>query len=143
MANEPNFYQVHGHVHGGQLTVTYSTSGFDGKPHFTYQDAFLTLQFTGNEITRESTELGTLVSVFIVRTIDAGSTTFTLLVPRVNLDQGHHAPIETEGITTVHRFSIFPQADHGQTDLYSVTRLTGTARLVEFFIAPAGVSQPG
>lgn len=128
MANHPNHY----HVHGGGLNITYTTSGFDGKPHFAYQDGTRVLNFSGDEIKAEPTEIGTLVSVVIFRTIDAGSTTFTLLVPHVNLDQTNQAHIVTEGITTIQRFSIFPLADLGQTQLYTVTCLTGSARFVVF-----------
>jgi len=90
------------------------------------------LHFTGDQIRTTTTEIGTLVTVTIRLTVDAGSTSFTLLVPHVNLDQGRHAPIVTEGITTLHRFSIFPPANHGQTELYTVIPLTGTAQAVVF-----------
>ena len=40
---EPNSYDLSGH----HLHVTYSTSGFDGKPHFSYQDLHQTLDFSG------------------------------------------------------------------------------------------------
>jgi hypothetical protein len=52
-------------------------------------------------------------------------------VPRVNLDQAISVPIITEGITTIHRFSIVPALNHGQTELYTVVRLTGTASAVD------------
>jgi hypothetical protein len=78
------------------------------------------------------TEIGTMVTVTIFKTIDSGSTSFTLIVPHVNLDQATSVPIVTEGITTLHRFSIVPALNHGQTELYTVVRLTGTASAVEF-----------
>jgi len=43
--------------------------------------------------------LGRLVTVFLVRTVDTGSTTFTLLVPNVNLPPSNFSNITTEGIT--------------------------------------------
>ena len=33
---------------GGGLHVSYSTSGIDGKPHFSYQDATRSLSFSGD-----------------------------------------------------------------------------------------------
>ncbi len=123
-----DLYQVHGHG----LQVTYSTSGIDAKPHLGYHDATLSLSFTGDQIRTQDTEDGTLVTVTIRPTIDSGSTTFTLLVPTVNLDMDTSAPIHTIGITTQHRFSIIPALRHGQTELYRVTRLTGTASAVQF-----------
>src|SRR3954468_17568425 len=86
---KPNLYQLQGEA----LHVTYSTSGIDGKPHFTYQDRHETLNFRGDEIRSAETEIGVLVSVSIRRTIDAGSTSFSLLVPTVNLGSEQSATI--------------------------------------------------
>ena len=126
--NKPDLYQVH----GGGLHITYSTSGIDGKPHFTYHDAFQTKTFTGTEIRTVSTEIGTLVTVTIRLTVDSGSTSFTLMVPNVNLPASNTAAIETFGVTTFHRFSIVPALNLGQTETYTVTQLSGTASFVLF-----------
>jgi hypothetical protein len=123
---EPNLYELSGH----HLHVTYSTSGIDGKPHFSYQDLQHTLSFSGDEIRRVETEIGALVSVTIRLTIDTGGTSFSLLLPRVNIPGEQTVPIQTEGITTLHKFSIVPTA--GQRDFYTVTPLTGTAMRVFF-----------
>ena len=63
----------------------------------------------------------------IVQTIDIGSTSFSLVVPLVLLPADSTAiPIETKGITTVHR--IFVAAiGHPQRATYTVTNLRGTA----------------
>jgi hypothetical protein len=119
-------------LHGAQLHITYSTTSFLGKPQFVYQDAVQTLSFEGDQIRTVATELGTLVTVTIRMTVDTGSTTFTLLVPTVNLGSSNQATIHTEGITTIHRFSVVPLFNQGQTELYSVTPLTGTASFVNF-----------
>jgi hypothetical protein len=124
----PNLFVLHGHG----LHVTYSTSGFDGKPHFDYHDTHITHAFAGDEIRTLETEIGTLVSVTIVRTIDTGSTSFTLLVPTVNLGSAFSTPISTIGITTRHKFSIIHALNLGQTELYTETALTGTAQSVVF-----------
>jgi len=126
MANQPNMYQVS----GGGIHVTYSTTSFQGQPHFNYHDAFQAKNFTGNQIQTADTVLGTLVTVFLLQTVDSGSTTFTLLVPHVNLPASNVANITTEGITTRHRFSIFPLP--GQTESYTVHPLSGTASVVVF-----------
>jgi hypothetical protein len=125
---KPNLYQLQ----GKNLHVSYSTSGIDGKPHFSYQDTHQSLSFRGDDIRTQETEIGTLVSVTLRRTPDSGSTTFSLLVPTVKLEQGHSAPLSTEGITTLHRFSIVPAFDKGQTELYDVAPLRGTAQFVVF-----------
>jgi hypothetical protein len=125
----PNLYQLH----GVNISVSYALSGFDGKPHFSYQDAHHALQFSGNQIRTVATEIGTIATVTIQLTVDSGSTTFSLLVPTVHLDQTHQsAHIATEGITTLHKFWLNPALNLGQTELYSVTKLTGTARFVVF-----------
>lgn len=122
----PNLYHLNGH----HLHVMYSTSGIDGRPHLTYQDAVQTLTFTGDQIRSETTEIGTLVTVDLRKSVDAGRTTFSLLVPTVNLGTENSVPIATDGITTIHRFSIVAKFNQGQTELYSFTRLTGTASFV-------------
>src|SRR5690242_7694524 len=76
-----NLYDLAGH----SLHVNYATSGFDGKPHLSYQDAHQSLSFSGDQIETVEARLGHLVSVVIRSSVDAGSTTFSLLVPRVNL----------------------------------------------------------
>jgi hypothetical protein len=124
----PDLYQLR----GAALHITYSTTSFVGKPRFVYQDALQTLTFEGDQIRTVVTEIGTLSTVTIRMTVDSGSTSFTLLVPRVNLGSSNHAPIHTEGITTIHRFSVVPALNQGQTELYTVTPLTGTASFVDF-----------
>lgn len=127
MANQPNLYQVS----GGGIHVTYSTTSLQGQPLFNYHDAFQVKNFTGNQIQTVDSILGKLVTVYLHQTIDAGSTTFTLLVPHVNLPAASNvANITTEGITTLHKFSIIPI--QGQTELYTVHPLHGTASFVVF-----------
>jgi hypothetical protein len=126
--SKPNLYDLHGH----HLHITYSTTSIDGKPRFQYHDNFQTLEFSGDQIRTLDSEIGTLVTVTIRLTPDLGSTTFTLLVPQVNLNQSTQAQITTFGVTTLHRFSIAPQLDQGQTEHYTVAELSGTATVVAF-----------
>ena len=84
--------------------------------------------FSGIEIrVVELPDLGTLVSATLLLTIDSGSTTFTLLLPRVNLPAPPAllalVPVTTEAITTFHRFSLLPPLQHGQQEFYTVTPL--------------------
>ena len=98
---QPNLYQLSGgHYHGGHIHVSYLTHSGpatpqfpQGPPHFTYHDASQSLSFSGSEVEVVQTELGQIVSVRIRMTVDAGSTTFSVLVPRVNLVPGQPAPI--------------------------------------------------
>ena len=124
--NQPNLYQLSGkHLH-----IDYTTTSIDGKPHFTYQDQHQTLSFTGNQIRSVETEVGTLVSVTTRLTVDTGGTTFSVLLPRINLPGEQSVPIHTEGITTIHKFSILPGV--GQQDFYTISPLSGSASLVNF-----------
>jgi hypothetical protein len=125
----PNNYEFS----GGPLQAGYTSSSINGQPHFTYKDGAQTLSFSGNQIRTAQTEIGTLVTVTTRMTVDSGSTTFTLLLPTVNLaTQGTRVEVHTYGITTVHRFSVVPKMNEGQTETYTVTELSGTASLVMF-----------
>lgn len=120
---QPSLYTLS----GGNLQITYALTGPNGQPQFTYQDPNQGLTFTGNQIQVVDTELGKVVSVRIRMTVDTGSTTFSVLLPRVNLIPDTFAAVHTEGITTLHRFSIFQALDRGQQDFYTVTPLQGFA----------------
>lgn len=124
----PNFYQVS----GDGITVTYSTTSIFGGPHFHYKDGNIDKTFSGNQIhVTEDPLLGTIVSVLVFLTVDSGSTSFSLLVPRVNLGTSFAVNISTVGITAQHKFSIVgPVAP--QSDLYTPHVMTGTARFVWF-----------
>jgi hypothetical protein len=113
---------------GGGIHVSYSVAG----PTFIYQDPHRVLHFTGGQIrVVDVPDIGVLVSVTIILTVDTGSTTFTLVLPRVNLPAPpalpSAVPVTTEAITTVHHFSLIPSLQHGQQDFYRVTTLHGTA----------------
>ena len=125
----PNLYQLQ----GGEIHVSYATTGFDGKPTFSYQDAQSAQSFSGDQINVAETPIGQVVTVLIRRTIDTGSTSFSILIPTVNLTAvGQQAHIHTDGITTVHRFSVLPAANRGQTELYQFIPMSGTAEQVVF-----------
>jgi hypothetical protein len=122
----------HFQLEGENLHITYSPFVEAGKPTFVYQDKNQTLHFTGQEIQSIGTEAGTLVTVVIRKTIDAGSTTFSVLIPRVQVAMNGSAPVHTVGITTVHKFSVVPAMMRGQLDEYTTTPLHGTASHVLF-----------
>jgi hypothetical protein len=123
---QPNLFTLAGR----HISTSVALSGFDGKPKVTYHDAQRVLSFSGEEITLEDGTLGMLASVVIARTVDFGSTTFTVLLPRVNL-VGEHHQIRTIGITALHRTTI-AGIGRGQLTDYTTVRLHGTAEQVEF-----------
>jgi len=110
------------------LQVSYSVAG----PQLHYPQGSVIQDFTGKDIrVAEVPDLGTLVSVTTHMTIDSGSTTFTLLLPIVNLPAPPAlpaaVPVTTDGLTTLHRFSTVLALQHGQQEFYTVTPLQGTA----------------
>ncbi len=115
---------------GCGVHVTYASSGIDGQPSLTYQDAIRMLSFRGAELRVVDSDLATTVSVTIQQTVDSGSTSFTVLIPGVELPGGQPIPVATVGVSTLHRFSILPIT--GQLDSYYTVALHGTASLVEF-----------
>lgn len=119
-------------VAGEGVHVVYEAgaAGENGaKPRLTYATPSETLTFTGPQIrVVPSTDVGTLVSVSLRRTIDTGSTSLTLLIPRVGLTASERAaPVAIVATTTVHRFSVVPRFEQGQLDTYTHVTLTGTA----------------
>jgi hypothetical protein len=121
----PNLFELA----GDGISVTYASTSFGGKPLLSYHDQFQSKSFVGDQIRTVETEIGALVTVTILLTVDAGSTTFTVLIPNVNLRTSDSAQITTYGVTTLHRFSIIgpPQ---GQSEFYTAHQLSGTASFV-------------
>lgn len=129
----PNQY----HLHGRGLSVSYYPDGTGpplqdkGRLRMVYQDAVQTLNFYDADIRvidSSPDDVGTVVSVTTVRTVDTGSTTFSLLVPLVALPDDLNGPvsIETIGLTTIHRI-LASAIGHPQREVYTVTGLRGTA----------------
>jgi hypothetical protein len=130
VASVPNQY----HVNGGGISVSYYPDGFGppvedrGSLLLVYQDAHRSQSYFSDEVrTVKVDDLGMVVSVTLVESVDIGSTTFSLLVPDVQLpEQQTSVFIHTEGITTVHRVFV-ALIGHPQSETYTVTALDGTA----------------
>lgn len=117
---------------GPQLTVGYGTGVAAGFGFF-YQDAHQTLRLPDDQVRTAQTEIGLLVTATIRKSeLFLGWTSFTLLIPSVDLG-GTFGPvaIQSLGVTTVHVPHVFiNDSNQQQTELYTVTPLTGTARFV-------------
>jgi hypothetical protein len=125
----PNLYQLSGH----HLHITYSPSGIDGKPSMIYHDSHQSISFKSNEIRTVECDLGTLVSVTLRTKPDVGSTTLSLVIPRMRISPTSVAAVHTECITTVHSMGfIRPEAVQGQLDTYTITNVQGTAQAVAY-----------
>ncbi len=124
----PNQYDLQGQG----VTISYSTSSIGGKPQLALKKGRNTLNFSGDEIGVLETAIGTLVSVTIAKTVDQGFTTFSFLLPAIDLSKvGAKQAFRTTGITTVHKTSIVGPPK-GLQEVYKFVELRGTAQQVEF-----------
>lgn len=124
---QANRYELkHGHV-----TVTYMLDDLSGpNPHLTYDDRGDARTFSGSQLHRTETAVGTLLSVILRASIDADTTFFSLLLPGVNLAGETSCAIDTFGFTTV-RHTTLAGPRRGQMDDYTVSHpFKGTASVV-------------
>src|SRR5215472_11421464 len=95
----PNQYDLRGQG----VTVNYSVTSITGKPQLSFKKGRQTLNFSGDEISVFNTTIGSLVSVTIAKTVDRGFTSFTVLLPSIQLTSpSARQAFRTIGITTVH-----------------------------------------
>jgi hypothetical protein len=131
MDNEPN-QPNHFELAGGYTQITYDTTSITGQALFHYQDQERDLNFTGDDISSQDTDIGTLVTVTLEVIPDLHTLTLTLLVPQINLPDGNESPFSTLAILTTHHTSIGgPRLVEGPLQTYEVVTLQGTASLVQ------------
>jgi hypothetical protein len=122
----PNQY----HLAGDGIAVSYLPLGSGpvgpaGGAELFYQQRV----FHADEIRSVHLEdIGTVVSVTLEGSVDAGTTTFSLVIPAVLLPRDGHAsaPIETFGVTTLHR-GFAAQIGFAQRETYTIAHLRGDA----------------
>lgn len=119
----PNLYKLH----DGSVNITYST--VPGKAYFLYEGPQQqTIESFGDQIhVVNDPDLGTLVSTTL-QTSDSGSTTFILVVPRVNLGGDQSVSMKTIAVIAVRKPGT--PSSHGQLDSYTSRSLSGTAEHV-------------
>ena len=103
MANiQPNRFNLQSS--DGKTKVDYETTSFVGQPVLNLtQGPGPIRHFAGSQIRRQDTEIGTLVTVTTQMTIDAGSTSFTVLIPAITLTGiSDRQALTTEAIVTAH-----------------------------------------
>ncbi|HEY3939398.1 MAG TPA: hypothetical protein VGL97_18345 [Bryobacteraceae bacterium] len=141
MANvQPNEYVLK----GGNIAVSYVTNGFQNQPTLAYNDGQQTKSFRGTEIRLLKTEIGSLVSVTTFLAIDTGSTSFSALLPVIELaDRTQTQNFKTAGILTNRKGpESFPGT--GVRESYELIHMHGTARVVVVPLAagsPAGTKR--
>ena len=123
----PNQYDLQ----GTGIRIGYSLSSIAGPPQLTFKKGSRSLNFTADEIAVVDTQIGTLVTVTIAQTPDRGFTTFSFLLPVIQLGTSGKQAFRTVGVTTVHKTTI-AGPPKGVLETYKTTELRGTARAVEF-----------
>jgi|SRR5215472_12081299 len=124
----PNQYDLR----GGGITVSYSVTSITGKPQLSFKKGRQTLNFSGDEIGVFDTTIGSLVTVIVAKTVDKGFTTFSFLLPSIQLSSpSARQAFRTIGITTVHKTTI-AGPPKGVQQSYKSVQLRGTARPVVF-----------
>lgn len=107
----------------GKHKIVYEMANMLGKSQFNYNGHI----FSGGEIRRKSvTDLGETISVTLNKDKDGDSTTLTLVLPRVVMEEDNGTKIRTVAVSTVHRSH--PTGDQkDQRDVYTVINLMGLA----------------
>ena len=91
---------------GSGIHIEYILGGNPTFPSLTFTEGVTKKTFTPAQITTDTSGLGTLVSVALVRTVDTGGTRFGFFLPDVPLTRGQRAPVTTVGV-----FEIFSGPD--------------------------------
>lgn len=95
-------------------------------PTLRYQDSTQTLSFTGDQITSQTTGIGRMLTVSLIRTVDQGDTLFSIVLPDITEPAaGALTVVSAIGITTrVAGPMTLPKPQ--QAMLYSPINFTGT-----------------
>jgi hypothetical protein len=127
MSDQPNLFSLT----GDGVSVTLTLSGIDGRPQLSYHDSVRAQSFSGPDLTIEDNEgLGRTATVTIVKSLDVGHTTFTLVIPVMNANAPAPHTVQTVGITTLHA-TFLGRIGRPQLTDYSVTKLHGTASTIQ------------
>jgi hypothetical protein len=115
------------------VLITYQSSHFIDRPDLpslTYQNKVTdtTLTFHQDEIRTQQSELGTLVSVSLNKSVDAGATVLTVLLPDIRLAGATEQSFQTLGIVT-RSFGILP-VEGAELVYDEVLNLYGVATLM-------------
>jgi hypothetical protein len=80
------------------IEVDYTIGITPGLPALIYRDGPNVKNFQANEITRNETGLGSLVSVSLVKSIDAGGEQFGFFLPQLDVPSGQTEKFNTAGV---------------------------------------------
>ena len=80
------------------IEVDYTIGITPGLPALIYKDGLNVKNFQANEITTDETGLGSLVSVSLVKSIDAGGEQFGFFLPQLDVPSGQTEKFNTAGV---------------------------------------------
>ncbi len=120
---DANFFELS----HGTSTISYTVSNIAGKPVVTYNDGSVTRSFTGGEVRRESTSLGTLVTVTLELIADGPKHLLTLVVPEVLVATKPEKVRVPIVFSTVQGSIVGLPLNPGQVQTYEVTIFSGAA----------------
>jgi hypothetical protein len=124
----PNQYDLRGQT----VSISYSTSSITGEAQLSFKKGRQTLNFGGSEIGLVETSVGSLITVTIANVPDRNSTSFSFLLPVIELSGiSGKQPFRAIGVTTIHKTSI-GGPPKGVQQTYKTVELRGTAQRVAF-----------
>jgi hypothetical protein len=143
MANlQPNKFVLHSSDGKTKLSIDYETTSLIGPfLNLTQGPGGPIRHFAGSQIRTLNTEVGTLVSVTTEMSVDAGSTSLSVLIPAITLSSvSDHKAFATEAIITTHSgpLSVPPTGVH---EKYQFIPMKGEAEFVLALAKP--VAQTG
>jgi len=125
-------------LHNQDVKVTYVSNGFQGQPTLSFDDGQISKTFRGSEVRVLQTEIGSLVTVTLVETVDTGSTSYSVLIPIINLPNTHASQnFHTAGVRTVHKTFLSPPP-RTLIESYHVDKLEGSAHSIIVPLSAAG-----
>jgi hypothetical protein len=83
---------------GDNIQIDYTIGGNPSFPALTYRDGTTTKSFKPSEITTQSTALGSLVSIPLLRTIDTGGANFAFFLPSIEVPGEQTVPFTTAAV---------------------------------------------
>ena len=136
MANiQPNRFVLHSQ--DNKTKVDYETTSFVGQPILNLTQGTGPIRhFSGSQIRTLNSEIGTLVTVTTLMTVDTGSTSFSVLIPAITLTSiSDQKTFTTEAIITSHTGpNSVPST--GVHEKYQFIQLSGVANFVLSLVQP-------
>jgi hypothetical protein len=117
---------------GHGVEVEYRIGITPGIPAFIYKDETISKDFPSTAVQTDQTDLGSLVTVPLEVTVDAGGTTFSVFLPTFDVPKDKTVEFKTIGIYREVRGPVILPAQ--QTVTWRTIQMLGTAETV---IVPA------